>query len=131
MPILTRDQILTADDILSEVVPVPEWGGEVRVRGLTGAERDRYEASLIEIQGKRRQLKLHNVRARLVSLAAVDEEGRRLFDDRDVEALGKKSAAALERVASAAQRLSGLTDADVEELAKNSPAGQSEGSTSG
>ena len=34
--LLTRDAILAAADIQTETVPVPEWGGEVAVRPLTG-----------------------------------------------------------------------------------------------
>ena len=36
---LTRKQILECADIPTEIVKVPEWGGEVLVKGLTGAER--------------------------------------------------------------------------------------------
>lgn len=130
MAILSRDQILGADDIQTEKVPVPEWGGDVYVRGLSGKERDQFESSLVEFRGKHRTLRLQNVRARLVALSAVDDEDRRLFTDADVELLGRKSAAALERVASTAQRLSGLSDEDVEDLSKNSSSGQSDDSTS-
>jgi hypothetical protein len=42
---LTRDAILQAPDLQGEDVAVPEWGGTVRVRGLSGAQRDAYEAS--------------------------------------------------------------------------------------
>lgn len=129
MPLLTREQILGATDIITELVPVPEWGGEVLVRGLSGAERDRFEASIVDVRGKRRSVNLLNVRARLVALAIVDESGQRVFRAGDVEALGAKSAAALSRVFDAAQRLSGLSDDDVEELEKNSRSGQSDGST--
>ena len=130
MTILTREQILQANDIITETLLVPEWGGEVRVRGLSGAERDKFESSTVELHGKRRELNLANVRARLVSLSLVDENGKRIFSDADIHVLGRKSAAALDRVFSAAQRLSGLTDEDVEELAKNSNGGQSEDSGS-
>lgn len=129
MPLLTREQILGATDIITEVVPVPEWGGEVLVRSLSGAERDRFEASIVDVRGKRRSVNLLNVRARLVALAIVDESGQQVFRAGDVEALGAKSAAALSRVFDAAQRLSGLSDDDVEELKKNSRSGQSDGST--
>lgn len=129
MPLLTREQILGATDIITEVVPVPEWGGEVLVRSLSGAERDRFEASIVDVRGKRRSVNLLNVRARLVALAIVDESGQQVFRAGDVEALGAKSAAALSRVFDAAQRLSGLSDDDVEELEKNSRSGQSDGST--
>jgi len=73
---------------------------------------------------------LANVRARLCAISIVDETGKRMFSDEDVRALGRKSAAALDRVFAAAQRLSGLTDEDVEELAKNSDGGQSDDSGS-
>jgi hypothetical protein len=130
MTILTHDQILQANDIVTETVSVPEWGGEVLVRGLSGSERDAFEDATLEQVGKSRKVNLANVRARLCALSIVDENGKRMFSDGEVRALGRKSAAALDRVFSVAQRLSGLTDEDVEELAKNSNGGQSEDSGS-
>ena len=58
MAYLTRDEILQAQDIQFEDVKVPEWNGTVRVRGLTGVERDALEASLIEGKGKDAQVNL-------------------------------------------------------------------------
>jgi len=122
MSILTRDEILRAEDIKTEKVPVPEWGGDVLVRTLTGTERDRIEAYMVEnrIKGKGRGLNYENLRARLVVSSAVDEKGARLFKRTDIETLGQKSAAALDRVFEVAQRLSGFAPKDVEELTKNS-----------
>lgn len=119
MGLLTREQILSADDLAPTVVAVPEWGGEVRVRGLTGAERDAFEAALFMEDGKRRRLNLVNVRAKLVAMACIDEKGGRLFTEADAEALGQKSGLALTRVADCVQKLSGLTDEDVQELVGN------------
>ena len=116
---LTREQILQADDLKTESVEVVEWGGMVLMRGLTGTERDALEGSMIEIRGKSRQLKLENIRAKLVAMTIVDEAGKRLFSDEDVRELGHKSASALQRVFEVAQRLSGLRAEDVEELVKN------------
>jgi len=130
MPYLTRDDILQAVDLKYEDVPVPEWGGVVRVRGLTGAERDAFEAGVVERQGKQAKLNMANIRARLVALVIVDGEGKRLFNDADVAALGRKSGVALNRVFETAQRLSGITEADMSDLEKNSVSGQSDGSTS-
>lgn len=48
----------------------------------------------------------------------------------DVKALGRKSALALNRVFEVAQRINGLTEEDMEELAGNLENGQSEDSTS-
>ena len=117
--LLTRDEILKAQDLPTERVAVPEWGGELLVRGLTGAERDAFEQSIVETRGKNTRMNLRNIRAKLVALCCVDEQGNRLFSDEDAELLGRKSAAALNRVFEVAQRLSGLRPEDVEELAGN------------
>lgn len=129
---LSRDAILGADDRPTRVVEVPEWGGSVRVRGLTGAERDAYETGLMSPRpdGSVRA-NLSNVRGRLVVLACVDDDGNRLFRDDDAKALGEKSAQALDRVFDIARRLSGLSDDDVEELAEGFGSAPSEDSTSG
>jgi hypothetical protein len=37
---LTIDQILAANDLPGEVVEVPEWGGKVKVQGLSRASYD-------------------------------------------------------------------------------------------
>lgn len=117
---LSRDAILAVDDVQFEDVDVPEWGGKVRVKSLTGRERDALESSMIVGKGKNANVNLNNLRAKLVARSVVDEDGKRLFNDDDIAALGAKSAAALTRVYEAAQRLSGITEEDVDELTKNS-----------
>lgn len=119
MPLLTREQILAAQDVRYDVLAVPEWGGEVRLRSMTGADRDEYEQWLISQRGPDQKANIRNLRARLVSLSIVDEAGQRLFTDADIDALGARSAAALDRVAEAASRLNALSERDVEVLAKN------------
>lgn len=134
MALLTREAILGIEDIPTEDVDVPEWGGTVRVKGLTGKDRDAFEASIVgdtaAKKGQSRKLNMANMRARFVALSIVDEQGVRVFSDGDVTALGAKSSVALNRVYTVAQRLSGLSDEDVEELAGNSETGQSGSSTS-
>lgn len=125
--ILGREQILKAGDVMTEEVDVPEWGGSVLVRGLTGRQRDEFETSLIERRGKRSVPNTDNMRAKLVAWCVVDEDGQRLFTNADAAALGDRSAAALDRVYKVAARLSGITDEDLEELAEDfgSPSGDS------
>lgn len=113
MSVLTRAAILESSDLPVEAVDVPEWGGTVSVRTLTGAERDRFE---LEVLGSSKQ----NIRARLCAYAMADDSGMALFTPADVEALGRKSAAALDRVFTAAMRLNAIGGQDVEGLAKNS-----------
>lgn len=50
MPMLTVEAILAAADLPEEVVPVPEWGGAVKVRGLSRASYDAIaEASTVAV----------------------------------------------------------------------------------
>ena len=140
---LSRDDILNADDRKTEVVPVPEWGGAVTVRSLTGLERDRYEGSMVSYRRNAKgvpeidAVETDNVRARLASMTIIDEAGGNLFTESDVLILGMKSAAALERVFKVAQRLSNLSDADVEALTeqlgkgRSAPSGSDSPETSG
>lgn len=131
MGLLSKEQIWAAGDLVTKDVPVPEWGGEVRLRSLTGAERDQYEADSIKTgKGGRREHNLSNLRARLIALCAIDDNGNPLFTRGDVMRLGQKSALALERLFDEATKLNGMSDEDVEELAGNSESGQSDSSTS-
>jgi hypothetical protein len=120
--LLSRDEILKAEDRATEVVEVPEWGGSVTIRALSGTERDRFETESVSY-GRTNQgglqisgVQTNNVRARLVALSVIDADGKRMFSDKDVLALGDKSAAALNRVFEAAQQLSRISQRDVEVL---------------
>lgn len=121
---LTKDAILTSDDRQVEVVNVPEWGGKVRVRGLTARERDEFEAEITEErqgkEGAETKVDTKDIRAKLAQRSMVDGDGGLMFTKAEVTALTQKSAKALNRVFSTAQRLSGLTRKDVDELAGNS-----------
>ena len=130
MTLLSKTAILTANDLQTEDIEVPEWGGAVRVRSFTGRERDAFESSMVRGDGRDRKVDLTNMRARLVGLTVIDETGQRLFTDEEVDLLGAKSGAALDRVFAVAQKLNGLSGADVEELSKNSSGVPSAVSTS-
>lgn len=109
---LSRDQILSADDRKRQEVGVPEWGGSVHVRVMSASERDKFEAAFLADKSK-------DVRARIAAYVICDEAGAPLFSEADIPALGAKSAAALDRVFSVAMRINKLSDRDIEELAKN------------
>jgi len=98
---------------------VPEWGGSVFVRGMTGAERSRFEQSITKIQGKNVSVNLDNVPVRITIMCTVDEQGQRLFGDDDMAELNAKSASALNRIMEVAMRLSGLSGAEIEAISKN------------
>lgn len=127
---LTREAVLAAKDLPTRDIAVPEWGGDVLVRGMTGAERDRFEGQFVSREGKEVKVSFDNVRATIVALCAVDDAGKRLFSDDDAAALGEKSASALARVFDAVLELSGLKEKDVKELGEGLAGAQSGASTS-
>jgi hypothetical protein len=125
---LTRDQVLNARDVRTVSVPcTEEWGGDILVRTISGTERDAFEETMSPSAANGRP-NMRNVRARFVALVAVDEAGDRLFQDKDAEALGKKSAAALDRVFVAGWKLNRMSKQAIEDAEKNSgdaPSGDS------
>jgi hypothetical protein len=128
---LGKEDILKATDNDPEEVNVPEWGGTVLVRGMTGRERDAFEVSMMTPgRGGRREVNPVNVRAKLVARCVVDDDGNRLFTDADAADLGERSAAAIDRVYAAAARLSGMGDDDQEAMTRDFALADGEGSSS-
>lgn len=117
---LTRDQILAADDLKSEDVEVPEWGGSVRVIVMTGAARDAFQEQMAE--SDKSISYFHNS---LLVATTVGDDGAPLFTAADMGALRSKSAAAVTRVAAVAERLNGFGAKAVETAEKNSEAAPS------
>jgi len=116
---ITKADIVAFNDLKSEVIEVPEWGGSVTIRRMTGGERDAYEADIFESKGAQLQLKRENFRAKLIARCLVDDNGERMFSDGEIAALSKKSAAALDRLFAACQRINGMTAAEQEKIEKN------------
>jgi hypothetical protein len=115
--VASRDSILGADDLRTETVSTEEWG-EVRIRTMTGLERDQFDAHLVRAKKSTGVNDPTEVRARLVMLCAVDEKGERLFKEADIPALQGKAGKPLGEVADAIAELNGM--GQEEELAKNS-----------
>jgi hypothetical protein len=113
---LTKAQIFEVDDLPVEDLEVPEWGGVVRVRGLSGTERDRFE---FRINQARKTPDEAIVRADLVGRCIIDEAGKRLFTDKEVGRLGAKSGVALDRVFDKARELSGMGDEAIEKATED------------
>ena len=114
---LDKKSILNSDDLPKVEVQCELWGGSVWIRTMSGSERDDFEQSCVSKKGK--EMNLKNIRARLCVLCICNEKGERLFDARDIEALGKKSSKMLDLCFSKAQELNGLTESSVEDAVKN------------
>ncbi len=109
---LDRDAILEVNDVRKEVVNVPEWGGQINVRGLTSRQRDSFERN--HLDGK-----LKDYRATVASQAICDDEGKQIFQSSDILKLGEKSSSALSLVFDVAMKLSGITEKDVDVIEGN------------
>ena len=120
---LDRKSILAADDFRIEKVAVPEWGGDVCLRVISGTDRDHFEESYAD-------QKMKAFRIRFLLLTLCDESGKRLFADEEGESLGKKSSVVINRLFEAAWKLNAFTQEAVDALGEGSPAAQNAGSTS-
>ena len=119
---VTRDDILKADDLPSEAIDIPQWGGSVTVRTMTGTDRDEFH----RVIQKRRssddddQMDMRGLKAMLLQRTITNGNGELMFKVSDLAALGAKSPVAIDLVYDLAARLNGLSAEDVEELVGNS-----------
>lgn len=125
MALLTKEQIRDAEDRATEIVPVPEWGGDVKIMALSGAERDLWDTWRVAQTKLPAATKFRNTRAYLLVLSVVNDADEKLYSHADIEWLGSKSGAAIDRIYERCFKLSKLGDADVEESVKNSEAAPS------
>lgn len=145
LQLLSREQILGAADVQSRDIECPEWGGTVRIGGLTAKARaffmkrsaERRLAAEAKAKAEKRDMtdmekaqSEFEIEMLLVAFSAIDDKGNLLFTDADIAALGRKSAAPMTRCAAAAMELAGLTTQAAEAEVKNSaPASSSDSSS--
>jgi hypothetical protein len=128
--------VLSPEEFLGIRPPVEavelEGRGKVWIRGLQADERDEYEQSLIERgpDGRSRIKRVQrNVRASLVIRCLVDEQGERMFQDNQVDAIGKVDAAVIDKLWDIARKLSGMDTEEIAKLAADFDSAQENGSS--
>jgi len=109
--LITREEIL-ATELIRERVSVPEWGGDVFVKEMSGVETDEWELAVVNDR--------MNARAITVIHCIVAEDGNRIFKDDDAAALGQKSGRAMSRITDVWRRLNKAAEADMETAKGNS-----------
>jgi len=118
MSLLSKDQILQADDLQTETVSVPEWDGDVLVSEMSADTRDQLEQHMAEQAEKDR--KNRRIRAMLCAFCIVDENKERMFTIKEMEQLGKKNGNVMDRLFDAANRLNKVFSKPREDTEKNS-----------
>lgn len=117
---LTREQILEAEDRKVVEVDVPEWGGSVGIIVMSGKDRDSYESELLNRRDKNGEIsEVKGLRSSLLSKGLVDEEGKALFDSKTITKLEDKNAAVLDRLFRKAMEVNAIDDGSMEEAEKN------------
>lgn len=100
-----RDKILSSR-LPSELVYIEEWGGEVLVIGMTGAQRDEIDRMAMNAKGA---AGMQNLRSIIARMCVHDPQTRQaLFTREDEGLIGELSGSALDSVLECAQRLSGI-----------------------
>ena len=117
---LTLSEILNAEDDKLHCVTVPEWGGDVYIKVISGTQRDAYENHLLKCMKGDRLVENRGLKIALLRLALCDQQGKLLIQtDKDAKALGDKAAPVLQRLFEKSQRINGLGDEAVDDAAKN------------
>jgi len=128
--ILTKGQISAADDRKIVELEIPEWGGSIRIREMSAADRI---ALAILVGGE--EVPKNAVLGLMTEIAArsiVDEKGDAMYTKEEADELfSAKSYAPLERIVGEARKLSVLSSEAVEEERKNSPGTPGSDSSSG
>jgi hypothetical protein len=107
---LDKITILSINDIATEIVDVPEWGGQVTIRALSAKNREIMRES---VTGEDGEVDITALKVKLIIMSAIDKDGNRLFEQNDFNGLSNKCATAIERLFVVAQRLSKLTNKDL------------------
>lgn len=128
MKLLNRAAFFEAEDAKYEDVPVPQLGGSVRIRVLSGTARDAFNEYIRSDDGGKKPASATG--AALLVATCIDESGEPMFTMDDIDDIREKSAAALDVMAAAAMRINGMGTAAVSNAVKNSASGQSDDSGS-
>ncbi len=123
---LSQQDILQAKDLKTIEIEVPTWGGWLLLQEISAGDRDWLEATMLsDAQDGSESFKVDTpsgqklagaemFRLRLVTLSIIDPKTReRLFSNKQVEQLAKKSNKALNILGTAVLKLNGMTEEEV------------------
>jgi hypothetical protein len=117
-----REKILAANDRPIIRLNIPEWGCDVFVRAMSGAQRDVFE----QFWSKRNEEGTDEARARLAAMVLCEEDGKSVFETVGDGTLNlkDKSATALDRIFNTVLDQNKIGAGGIEEAAKNSESAQ-------
>lgn len=113
MALLNRKQFIDADDIKYCEVELPELGGSVRIRSMSGKDE-------IEFEDVKKNKEATEWIFWAIARYCVDENNQQMFTEDDVEAIKEKSSSSIKKLFDAILDLNTINDSKVEAEAKNS-----------
>lgn len=116
-----RDKILNADDLTTELVDVPEWDVKLEVRSPSAKVRARMVSQAMKKdEDGESTLDLESIYPLMIVHCCFDPDtGEQVFTTDDIDAINAKSSAAVEPVAKACLRVSGLSNDTEDTLGKD------------
>ncbi len=108
---LNREDIFKANDLKKVKIEVPEWGGHIYVRNMSGHGRRIFQNNTIS-----KDKVPEDFVELLIIATACDKDGNLIFTMDDLPELQKKSSAVLSRIFDAAADLNALTEKSIEKI---------------
>lgn len=131
--LLTHEQILAAmerREVATTEVHIPELGGSVKVREMSGSLRNRLEATYATIRGGGDAKALDTVTAQIVAMCVLDDSDRPMMTVNEVKRLAAACPKAVFRMREAIIDISATDQSDLEDLEQVFDGAQSEPSSS-
>lgn len=118
LKVLSIDDIFSSNDLKTVKVEIPQWGGAIFVRIMTGKERDEFEHRMLKRQ---KTLNFKGMRAYLITTCVVDKDGNKLFqdDEKTRGSIEAKAGAALDIITEEIMKINHISGTDVQNLVGN------------
>jgi len=113
-----RETILNSDDLVKEVMVIPEWDVTINVCSMTGKQR----ADLLDKakEGEAKGQDLADFYSKILAMTVRDPEDNSLiFTEEDYDALMDKNVKVIERVVEVSLKINGLSNDSIEEAEGN------------
>ena len=121
MKFLNRANLVGAKARRFVEYPVPwDAGSGIRLRSLTAREHGEFEAATLSKKGGLVTERLVEAKRRLIVLTLVDEQGNQILEDSDVAQMESTDARLVNWIYQRALDHLGVSENEVEDLAKNS-----------
>jgi hypothetical protein len=98
MAILTREEILSAEDLELVEIDVPEWGGEVAVAPMTVSQRIDFEEKHYTAEGMPKNIHDADLIYDMLSFSLKKKDGTQMFRRDEIQMLNGKNSKLIRKI---------------------------------